>query len=71
MDEKHWYQSRTIWGAVILILSRFAPSLGLEVDPGSLTDLANSAADLAGVSMVLYGRVKAERPIRLSAPKEV
>ncbi|MBF8271569.1 MAG: hypothetical protein HW380_674 [Magnetococcales bacterium] len=67
MNEKHWYQSRTIWGAVLLIVSRIAPSLGLEIDPGSLGDIAGAIVDLAGAGMVVYGRAKAERPIRFKA----
>ncbi|MBF0141318.1 MAG: hypothetical protein HQL74_13700 [Magnetococcales bacterium] len=66
MNEKSLVQSRTIWGAVIGLLAALAPSLGFTVDPGSLTAIADQLVALAGAALAIYGRIKAERPIRLS-----
>ncbi|MBF0415610.1 MAG: hypothetical protein HQL79_07560 [Magnetococcales bacterium] len=67
MEEKSLHQSRTFWGVVIVLLSALAPSLGLEVDQGSLTSIANQIVAVVGAFLAVYGRIKAERPIRFMA----
>jgi hypothetical protein len=66
-DVKAWYQSRTIWGALIAILASLANAAGLEVtagDEGELADLVVSAVGTVGGLIALYGRISARRRVR-------
>ncbi|MDX3973021.1 hypothetical protein [Shinella sp.] len=66
-DVKAWYQSRTVWGALIAILASLAHVAGVEVtagDEGELADLVVSAAGTIGGLIALYGRISARRQVR-------
>lgn len=66
-DLKAWYQSRTVWGALIAILASLANAAGLEVsagDEGELVDLMVSAVGTIGGLIALYGRISARRRVR-------
>ncbi|MFZ2101418.1 MAG: hypothetical protein WAU86_12725 [Oricola sp.] len=61
-EEKPWYLSRTIWGALVSIAATLASMLGLPVDAGgqaALTDaLLQTVSAIAGIVAIL-GRVSA------------
>ncbi|MGJ7037619.1 hypothetical protein [Shinella sp. BE166] len=66
-DLKAWYQSRTVWGALIAIIASLANAAGLEVtagDEGELADLVVSAVGTIGGLIALYGRISARRRVR-------
>ena len=66
-DLKAWYQSRTVWGALIAILASLANAAGIEVtagDEGELADLIVAAVGTAGGLVALYGRILARRRVR-------
>ncbi|UPA25377.1 hypothetical protein [Shinella oryzae] len=65
-DVKAWYQSRTVWGALIAILASFAHALGIEVtagDEGELADLIVAAVGVVGGLVALVGRLSARRRV--------
>jgi len=62
VDEKPWYQSRTIWGALLAVGATFAGSLGIMVEPAIQNDLADVFVRLAGALgalIAIYGRLAA------------
>ena len=61
-DIKTWYQSRTIWGAVIAVAASLAHAGGYNLsaaDQGQLADALVSLAGTAGGLMAIWGRMKA------------
>ena len=66
-DAKAWYQSRTVWGALVAILASLANAAGVEVtagDEGELADLLVAAVGTLGGLVALYGRISARRRVR-------
>ncbi len=61
---KSWWQSRTIIGAVIVLLASFAGIFGWSVDSDATTEIALQVASVVGAVLAIYGRVRAEQPIR-------
>lgn len=66
-DVKHWYQSKTIIGAVVtvlaLVLTAFGYGIGAE-DQAALVDYAVSLGGVVGGLLAIYGRVKASKEIK-------
>jgi hypothetical protein len=65
-DVKAWYQSRTVWGALIAILASLANAAGIEITAGDedeLADLIVAAVGTAGGLIALFGRVSARRRV--------
>jgi hypothetical protein len=56
LDPKQFWKSKTFWGLVVVLLSRFLP---IEDQTG----LSNDLFTLAGILFTLYGRVKAKQPL--------
>lgn len=63
MDEiKPWYQSKTVWGAVITLASMAAACAGIEVDDPdrqALTELLVVTGGAVGGILSLVGRLVA------------
>lgn len=65
--EKPWWQSKTLWGAAVTLLSAVLGLAGLELAEGdrtSLTELLTSFGAAMGGLMALYGRITAKARIR-------
>lgn len=65
--EKPWWQSKTLWGAAVTLLSAVLGLAGLELTEGdraSLTELLTSLGAAMGGLMALYGRITAKARIR-------
>lgn len=63
---KNWYQSKTIWGALVVILSALLRAAGYEfgeAEAAQLTDAAATIATAIGGLLALYGRLTAKLPI--------
>lgn len=61
-DFKTWYQSRTIWGALIAIGASLAHAGGYSLtaaDQGQIADAAVSLAGTMGGLMAIWGRIRA------------
>lgn len=58
---KHPLASRTLWGALLVLLASGAQLSGLDL--GDLSGLAEPIAALVGAGIAIYGRYQAKRPI--------
>ena len=64
---KAWYQSKTVWGALIAVLAPLFQVVGLNLPAGFETELAQGLATVAGAVgglIALYGRLSATSAIR-------
>lgn len=70
---KNWYQSKTIWGALIAVAASALQLAGLEIGAAEQAELADIAVTLTGAVgglLALYGRICATGPIGGKAPSE-
>jgi hypothetical protein len=66
-DSKAWYQSKTVWGAVIAILASILHLCGYELgvlEQGQLVDGLVSLAGSIGALLALYGRIVASHTLK-------
>lgn len=63
LGSKPWWQSRTIWGALIVLIAQLARLVEIDVDVESLTDAALSVATLIGALLAWWGRLQAAQPV--------
>jgi hypothetical protein len=59
---KNWYQSKTVWGALIAVAASALHLAGLDIGADEQGELVNIAVTLAGAVgglLALYGRVVA------------
>lgn len=64
---KKWYESKTIWGVVVIALSQIGRLYGYDVDEQAQKDLVEVLSGLGtsiGGVIVLLGRLKAEKKIQ-------
>ena len=62
VDQKPWYHSKTIWGALITVGSAAVGSMGVVVDPSTQAELADKIVHLVGAIgglLAIYGRLSA------------
>lgn len=66
-DEKHWYQSKTIWGGLVALGAALGGLFGVEIDAASnealVAALTNAAAAIGAV-VAIIGRLDAVKAIR-------
>ncbi|MGV8935999.1 MAG: hypothetical protein ACOH2J_02690 [Allorhizobium sp.] len=66
IDSKAWYQSKTVWGALIAVAASVLRLAGVELGldmQGQLADAAVTLAGTIGGLLALYGRVAAKAAI--------
>jgi hypothetical protein len=66
LDVKPWYQSKTVWGALIAIASPLLGRAGLEVGGAEQAEIADALTTLAGTVgglLALYGRLTATKGV--------
>ena len=62
LDQKPWYLSRTIWGALLAVAASVANSSGIAISEstqGELADIMVSMTGAAGALVAIYGRLNA------------
>lgn len=66
MDEKNWWKSKTVWGAVVALAGAVSAMVGIEMDAaaseeavGALTALASAA----GALVAIWGRFAARETL--------
>ena len=64
MEQKKWYQSKTIQGAVIQVLVLLSLMLGLDLGDQEATTLIQSVFGGIGAIMTIYGRIVANAKIK-------
>ena len=65
-DRKHWWESKTVWGAVVTLVSAGSGLGGIIVEPGeqaTLVDFLASAGAALGGLLALTGRLVAKSRI--------
>ncbi len=65
-DEKQWYQSRTVWGALVAIAASLAQIGGVDMASDLQNDLAGNLVSLSGALgglLAIYGRMKADKRV--------
>jgi hypothetical protein len=70
---KNWYQSKTVWGALIAVAASALHLAGLDVgadEQGELVNIAVTLAGAAGGLLALYGRIVASGQIGGKASSE-
>ena len=65
METKPWWQSKTIVGAIVLLLSVLFAKVGLDVKSETLQEVVQSVMTILGFVLVIIGRVKANKRLRL------
>jgi hypothetical protein len=64
-DVKGWLTSKTVWGGIIAAVSSVLSAVfKLEIPVEATTEIATSAAGIAGGLLAIYGRVKAVKKIK-------
>ncbi len=67
LNEKAWYQSKTIWGALVSILASLLAGFDVHLDPAvrqEAVDAFYQASAVIGALVAIYGRLSAETAIR-------
>jgi len=54
-------KSKTIWGIVVMLVSVLLPA----VSAAQLGELAAGVVQAVGAALAIYGRVKAEEPLKI------
>lgn len=73
METKQWYLSKTIWGAVIMLMATVLKAAGLvdltATEQGQLVDqlysVAFAGSELVGFALVIWGRLAANKKLTL------
>jgi len=71
MESKSWYLSKTIWGAIVMLLATVLRGMGvLDLTPeeqDKATEMVYNSAfavsELVGFALVLWGRITAKTTI--------
>jgi len=67
VEGKSWYQSKTIWGALMAVLATAFPligRMGVEGLSGDVVQVAAGIAAVIGGGIAIYGRYKAAAPVK-------
>ncbi len=65
-DSKHWYQSKTIWGALVAVAASLLDGFGVKIDSvtqGQAVDAFYQASAVIGALIAIYGRLTAKSAI--------
>ena len=61
---KPWWQSKGVVGGFIAAAAPVVALFGVDVDVEQTTQIARQCAGLVGGVLAVYGRVKADSPVR-------
>lgn len=62
VSEKTWYESKTIWGALLAVIAAIASTFGIMVDENAQQSTAEAMVQMtgaAGALLAIYGRLSA------------
>ncbi|WP_454848759.1 hypothetical protein [Rhizobium binxianense] len=65
-DVKHWYSSKTIWGALISVGASLAQAVGIDIGAAEQAQIADSLVAIVGAVgglLAIYGRLTANSAI--------
>lgn len=67
MNKKEWYQSKTVWGGLLAVVSAVAMAFGYtitEADQLALVDNLATAGAAFGGLLAVYGRIASKTTIK-------
>ncbi len=67
MDEKDWWKSKTVWGAVVALAGALSAMAGVEIDAASSNEAVGALTALAGAAgalVAIWGRFAARETLR-------
>ena len=67
-SSKAWWQSRTLIGIAVMILSQLLRHFRVDIIDDELTDMLTLGLDTLGASLAIYGRVHARKALKLTVP---
>lgn len=67
-EGKAWWQSRTIIGVAVMLLSQALRHANVDIVDAELTDMITLALDTLGAALAIYGRVNARKQLKLTMP---
>ncbi|MGB7286201.1 MAG: hypothetical protein WBC71_04645 [Salaquimonas sp.] len=62
VEEKPWYESKTIWGSLIAVAAALSATIGISIDQAAQAELASILVQLVGAAgslLAIYGRLSA------------
>lgn len=62
VEEKQWYQSKTVWGALLAVAASMVGALGISIDTSAQSDIADAMIQFVGAvgaMIAIYGRLTA------------
>lgn len=62
VSDKSWFESKTIWGALLAVAAAVAGALGISIDENTQQGIADALVQLAGAAgalFAIYGRLTA------------
>lgn len=65
-EEKLWYQSLTLWGAIVTVLAAIAGIFGIDIDVNTQQEIVEYivlGGSAVGGLMAAYGRIRAKARI--------
>jgi hypothetical protein len=68
MDEKYWFQSRTIIGVFVMILSQVLRYFNVDIVSHEITDIVTISMDAIGAFLAVYGRMTARKKLKMTKP---
>jgi len=66
IEEKTWFQSRTIWGSLVAVAASVMSLFGIQLDEMAQLEIADTFVQLSGVIgavFAIYGRLDATEVI--------
>lgn len=64
--EKQWYESKTVIGGIVAVVSGVAAAFGIAISPEDQEQIVAAVAAIGsavGGALAIYGRIKASKPI--------
>lgn len=62
IEEKPWYESKTIWGSLVAVAAALSAALGMSIDQATQNELSSVLVQLTGAAgslLAIYGRLSA------------
>ena len=65
---KPWWQSRTLIGVAVMVLSQILRAWRVDVIDEELTQILTLCLDTVGAGLAIYGRIDARHALRATRP---
>lgn len=63
---KSIFASKTLWGAVIMLVASVLKAFGIEIADAEVTNVSTNVAELVGFIMVVWGRFSARKDLNVT-----